>query len=132
MANIAVTNPLIVGRYKHTGREPVRSPQTATGAGASVTYTFTKVAGGPGIVIDRIDYSFGAAPTAPTLQISDGTLVWGPHNLEAAAGGEFVAFDPPMLFDTSAATSVVATIADTGPVAKTMSVRGWIDGAQTS
>lgn len=134
MANVTVSTPPTVGRYKHTGREPGAAQATATGTG-STTVTFTKAAGSStmpnyGICIDRIDVSFATAPSAPTIQISDGTVTWGPHNLTAAAGLVSITFDPPILFNTAAATSIVVTAAEGGSVAKTLSVRGWIDGQQ--
>ena len=133
MANVTLSTVPLVGRYKHTGREPGRAPNTASGNSGSVTFTINKVAAATGIpqqpiAVDRIDFSFGAAPTAPTVQISDGTITWGPHDVVAAVGLTSIVFDPPLLFDTAAAATVVATVADTGPVAKTLSMRGYTEG----
>ncbi len=136
MANQTVATPPVVGRYKHTGREPGVANATATGTG-STTVTFTKIAAvagttpNSGICIDRIDVSFAAVAANPTIAITDGTVTWGPHNLSTAAGLTSITFDPPLLFNTPAATSVVVTAAEGGVVAKTLSVRGWIDGTQT-
>lgn len=128
MANVTVTTNNTVKQFKHVGREPIPAPQTATGSGGSVTYTFPKEANGNGVVIERVDMSFGATPTAPSVQISDGTITWGPYNLPTTLSQTPLQFSPPLLFNTAAATSVVVTLSDTGPVAKTLSAVGYLYG----
>lgn len=58
-----------------------------------------------------IDCAYRVAPTAGSIQASDGTTVWGPFTLERA-GLYHIVFDPPLLFKKDG--TITVSLADGG------------------
>ncbi len=119
--------PLHYGRHKNFQKEPLpvltNGMQAGVASGGAATVVLTAPAGAGGC-IDYIDYAYRTTPTAGSIQISDGTLTWGPFTI-AAAGKNRDNFDPPLLFSKGA--NVTVTLAD-GSVTKDLFAQGHIDG----
>lgn len=119
--------PLNYGRHKNIQKEPLpvltNAMASGVASGGAATVVFTAPAG-VGVCIDYIDYAYRTSPTAGSIQISDGTLTWGPFTI-AAAGKNRDNFDPPLLFTKGA--NVTVTLAD-GSVTKDLFAQGHIDG----
>lgn len=124
--------PIPYGRHKHVGREPIKiqaagssagEQQTGIASGSAATVVITPPAD-RGVVLDRIDASYRVAPTAGTIQATDGTNTWGPFTIVLAGLQQFI-FDLPLLFLKGAAVTV--TLADGGQT-KDLYVASHIDG----
>jgi hypothetical protein len=126
---MANATPLHYGRHKNIQKEPLpvlaNAMQTGVASGSAATVVFTCPAGS-NVCIDYIDYAYRTTPTAGSIQISDGTLTWGPFTI-AAAGKNRDNFDPPLLFTKGA--NVTVTLAD-GSVTKDLFAQGHVDGTE--
>jgi hypothetical protein len=126
------------GRHKFVNQEPLAIAAAgadinhASGSAAVVTLVPpTKDSGAaaaaPGIALVRIDLGYRVAPTAGSIQASDGTLTWGPFTI-ILGGLQSIVFDPPLLF--TAGATVTVTMGDGGQ-AKDLLALGYIAGNAT-
>jgi hypothetical protein len=138
---MANATPFHYGRHKNFQKEPIpfnANLFVSASGDCVVTITKSPAAAGPpqtenvGIVISEIQIGIGALATAPTIQIADNipTQTWGPFHLPVAVGYYSVVFDPPILFNAAAATSVIVTLHDGGNVLKDLYVIGYVDGTE--
>lgn len=112
---MANANPTQVGRAKTIVKQfwPILANEMATGVagGGSATVTGLSPSAQKGTGVAYIDFGYRVAPTAGSIQISDGTLTWGPFTI-TLAGLQTRAFDPPLLFGKG--NTVTVTLADGG------------------
>jgi hypothetical protein len=105
--------------------------QTGIASGGAATVVITPpstTADAAGVVIDRIDLGYRTAPTAGSIQASDGTDTWGPFTI-VLAGLQTIVFDPPILFGVG--LPVTVTLAD-GTAVKDLYVRSYLEGNSQS
>lgn len=93
-------------------REPVAGDAAMTvtgGSGAAATLTIAAPAAGSGrfILIERVDWSYTAAPTGGGLTISDGTLTFFNIDITAAGQGS-VEVNRRITKETNAVVSLLA------------------------
>lgn len=119
--------PAHLSVHKKTHKEPLLVPanamQSGIASGGAATVVYTCPAGAA-IAVDYIDYAYRTTPTSGSIQISDGTLTWGPFTI-AAAGKNRDNFDPPLLFTKG--TNVTVTLAD-GSVTKDLFALAHVEG----
>lgn len=124
MAN-ATTN--IYGRHKNFQEEPMGftanqlSAGVASGGAATVVFTCPT---DKGVAVDYVDFGYRVAPTSGSIQISDGTLTWGPFTV-ILGGLQTRTFRPPLLFSKNA--NVTVTLAD-GSQTKDLFAQAHVDG----
>ena len=127
MANVT---PLHYGRHKNFQKEPlpVQTNAMATsiaGGGAAVV----TIAPGPkgSACIDYVDFDYRVATATGSIQITDGTLTWGPFTI-VVAGLQTREFDPP-LGPFTAGSAVTVSLGDGGQT-KDLFVQAHVDGTE--
>lgn len=120
--------PTIMGYKKTVAKQPLpivaneMSAAVASGGAATVVFTCPS---DRNVAIACLDFGYRVAPTAGSIQISDGTLTWGPFTV-VLAGLQTRTFDPPLLFTKGA--NVTVTMADGGQI-KDLYAKGIVEGA---
>jgi hypothetical protein len=127
MANVTT---LHTGRHKNVQKEPLpvqtnaMATSVASGGAAAVTYACPA---GAAISVDYIDYGYRVASATGSIQITDGTLTWGPF--EVIVGGlQTREFDPP-LGPFTKGTNVYATLSDGGQT-KDLFMQAHLEGTE--